>query len=64
MDGTPVGELARNARINTAALRSGNLNTAADVRRHTVRDLEGIRGIGNTSAQKLKELADDLVLQP
>jgi superfamily II DNA or RNA helicase len=60
LSGTPVEELARNYRINTAALRHSSLTTAADVRQHTIRDLESIRGIGQISAQKLKQLADDL----
>lgn len=60
MDGMPVEELARNSRINTTALRNGNVNTAADVRQCAVRELEGIRGIGQKSAEKIKRLADDL----
>lgn len=60
MDETPVEALARNSRVNTTALRHGSVNTATDVHQRTVRDLEGIRGIGQKSARKLKRLADDL----
>jgi superfamily II DNA or RNA helicase len=59
MDGTSVEELARNSKISTA-LRERNVNTAADVRLCSLKVLESIRNIGQRTAQRLKNLADDL----
>jgi superfamily II DNA or RNA helicase len=59
MGGTPAEDLARNSKINTA-LRGSNVNTAADVHQCTAEYLESIRDIGQKTAQKLKNLAEDL----
>lgn len=54
---TPVEAFARGSGVNIAALRRGNVKTAADVHQRTVKDLDDIRDIGPKSAHKIKTLA-------
>lgn len=60
LDATQVDQIARGLHVNTAALRRAGVLTAADARQRTVGDLENIRGIGLTSARRLKDLVDEI----
>lgn len=57
LSATSVEELARGTRVSLAALRRGGVTTAADVRARSAHDLETIHGIGQASAQKIKDVA-------
>lgn len=57
---TPVDHLAKGSRVNTAALRRGGVETAADVDERTVEDLDNIHDIGPKTARTIKELAAKL----
>jgi SNF2 family DNA or RNA helicase len=50
----PLEEVAKGTGVRGAALRRGNVETAADVHRLSVEDLDAIPGVGPMSAQKIK----------
>lgn len=60
LSATSAEDLAKGARVNATALRQGGVATASDVSRSSLEELQRLRGIGQSSAQKIKEAAAKL----